>query len=232
MYTWSWGEMSLYKSVFVEGALITLELTLFAVLLGTAIGIFIAFLKQSKISVLSFLGSVYIEFFRALPILVVIIWIFYVFPILFDWRISPFFSAGLALALHLSAFVAETVRAAIESVPVGQFESGLALGMSRGQTMIHIVLPQAIRNMIPNMLGLYINELKNSSLASVIAVNELLHRANILISQTFRPLEIYTIVALVYLIIIIPLILLARFAEKRLSKKSVSIFDKEYEAGY
>ena len=118
----------------------------------------------------------------------------------------------------MAAFVAETVRAGLESIPRNQFESGLALGMTSRQVMLKIVMPQAVRNMIPNLMGLYITELKNSSLTSIIAVNELLHRSNILISETFRTLEIYTTVAVVYLIIILPLVYLSRRIEHRLTR--------------
>jgi len=229
MYIWNWQAILLYKSVFIEGALVTLKLTLFVVVVGTILGIILAWLKQSQNKLVSFSATIFVELFRALPILVVLIWIFYVMPILLEWRISAFLSSGLALSFHLSGFVAETIRAGIESIPKNQFESGLALGMNTHQTMMHIVIPQATRNMIPNLMGLYINELKNTSLASIVAVNELLHRSNILISEIFRPLEIYTTVAVVYLIIIVPFILLARLMERHFSKTDKIIL---YETNY
>ncbi len=232
MYTWNWNIIWQYKIVFLEGALVTLELTGVVILIGTALGALLASLEKSGNVTLSVLSRVYIEMFRALPILVVLIWIFYVVPVLWNWNTSPFSTAVMALSLNLSAFVAETFRAALDSVPRSQLESGLALGMSRRQATMHIVVPQAVRNMIPNLLGLYITEMKNSSLASIIAVNEILHRANILISNTFRPLEIYTVVAMTYLIIILPFIWLSRFAERRCAKGSASPFSLNHEIGY
>ena len=229
MYEWHWQVIWNYKQIFIEGALVTLELTLLAILLGTLLGSLMAAIKKSNNQVLSFLAKAYIEIFRALPILVLLIWIYYVIPLLFNWQISGFTAAVLALALHLSAFAAETIKAGIESVPVGQFESGQALGMTGRQIMVFIILPQAIKNMLPNLLGLYINELKNSSLASIIAVNELLHRSNILISSTYRPLEIYTAIALVYLVLILPLVYLTRLAEKHLRKSKISVAPIDYE---
>lgn len=196
----------------------TVGLTFCAVVLGTTAGVGIAFLRRSRNPLLHYFAKTYIEFFRAIPVLVLLIWIFYVVPILFGWRISAFFVAVLALSLHLAAFVAETVRAGLASIPFSQSEAGLALGMTDRQVMLRIVAPQAIRHMLPNLMGLYIAELKNSSLASIIAVNELLHRANITISETFRPLEIYTTVAVVYLMIILPLVYLSRLAERRFTK--------------
>lgn len=232
MYEWNWQIISSYKLVFVQGALITIELTFFAMIFGTALGIVIAFLKKSHNQIFSFIAKSYIELFRAIPILVVLIWIFYTVPILFDWQFSAFVAAVIALSLNLAAFVAETVRAGLESIPHNQFESGLALGMPPSQVMLKIIMPQAVRNMIPNLMGLYITELKNSSLASIIAVNELLHRSNILISETFRPLEIYTTVAIVYLIIILPLVHLSRQLEHRLAKADKPTFGMDYEINH
>mgnify|MGYP001570628732 CR=1 FL=1 len=232
MYEWNWRIISFYKLVFVQGALVTIELTFFAVIFGTALGVAIAFLKKTRNPIFSSIAKIYIELFRAVPILVILIWIFYVIPVLFDWRISAFVAAVLALSLNLAAFVAETVRAGLESIPRNQFESGLALGMTSRQVMLKIVMPQAVRNMIPNLMGLYITELKNSSLTSIIAVNELLHRSNILISETFRPLEIYTTVAVVYLIIILPLVYLSRRIEHRLTKVDKPTFGMDYEISH
>jgi len=232
MYEWNWRIISLYKTVFAQGVLVTIGLTLFAVVLGTTFGVALTFLKKSRNPIWSYIAKTYIELFRAIPILVLLIWIFYVVPILFNWRISAFVAAALAFSLNLAAFVAETVRAGLESIPRNQFESGLSLGMTSRQVMRKIVMPQAVRNMIPNLMGLYITELKNSSLASIIAVNELLHRSNILISETFRPLEIYTTVAVVYLIIILPLVYLSHWVEHRLAKADKPTFGMEYEISH
>lgn len=220
MYQWNWNVVFQYKYVFLQGALTTLWLTFLAVIIGTILGILIGLVRRSSVPVFPIIAKIYIELFRALPILVLLIWLYYVSPILLGIQFSPFITALIALSVNLSAFVAETVRAGIESIPKNQFESGLTLGLSPARTMVYIILPQAIKNMLPNLLGLYVNQLKNSSLASVIAVNEILHRANSVISNTYRPLEIYTAVAITYLILIIPFSLLASWVEKRIDKKS------------
>ncbi len=217
MYTWHWDIIWHYRGIFAEGALVTLGLALLVSILGTLLGAVVTTVRGSKNPVFAAMARAYVELFRALPTLVVLIWIYYVVPTVVDWRMAPFSAATIALSLHLSAFVSETIRASIESIPQSQFESGLALGMTRNATMLHVILPQAVRTMIPNMLGLYITEMKNSSLTSVIAVNEILHRANILISETFRPLEIYTAVAVMYLVLIAPCIAASRLLEKRFS---------------
>ncbi len=215
MYDWQWSIIWQYKGVFLEGAAVTLWTSLLSILIGTAGGTALALLARLDSPGLNRTVAVWISLCRALPVLVVLIWIYYVVPISFGLRLSSFAAAVVALSLHLSGFVAETLRAALRSVPAAQWESGLAVGMTPGQTLLFVIAPQAVRNAIPNLLGLYITEIKNSSLASVIAVNEVLHRANIVISETFRPLEIYTGVALTYLIIILPLIALAKYLERQ-----------------
>lgn len=196
----------------------TLLLSLVVIAAGTIGGVALALLKRSDNKILSLLVRLYTEIFRAIPILVLLIWTYYVLPILFDWRLSPFVAAWLALSLHLSAFVAEAVRAGIESIAHSQYESGLALGMTGRQVMSRIIFPQAVVNMVPNLMSLYVAEIKHTSFASVIAVNEILHRANVLISETYRPLEIYTTVAVFYIILMIPLATLSLMIEKRLNK--------------
>jgi polar amino acid transport system permease protein len=221
MYTWNWNIIVQYKQVLIHGALVTLWLTLLVVGIGTVLGLALGLMRRSSVQIVAWAAKAYIELFRALPILVLLIWVYYVAPLIIDIRLSPFLSALVALSLNLSAFVAETVRAGIEAIPKHQYESGVALGMRPYQVMRTIILPQAFRNMLPNLMGLYVTQLKNSSLASVIAVNELLHISNTLISNTYRPLEIYSAVAVGYLCLILPFTLLASRLEivlKRTSK--------------
>ncbi len=220
MYTWNWNVLLQYKQVLLQGALATLWLTLFVVLLGTVLGIAIGLARRSETRLFSVAALAYTELFRTLPILVLLIWVYYVAPLVIGIRFSAFTSAFFALSLNLSAFVAETVRAGIEAIPKHQFESGVALGLKPHQVMRTIILPQAFRNILPNLMGLYITQLKNSSLASVIAVNELLHVSNTIISNTYRPLEVYTAVAVGYLVMILPFTLLANKLEVVLKRTS------------
>lgn len=232
MYSWNWNIVWQYKEVFLEGALVTCMLALLTVLFGTLLGMAVALMKGSPNVVFSSIARCYVGLFRALPILVVLIWIYYVVPSITSWRMSAITAAVIALSMHLAAFVCETIRASVESIPHSQFESGLAIGMSRMQTMRIVILPQAVRNMVPNLLGLYIAEIKNTSLTSVIAVNELLHRTNIVISETYRPLELYTTLALSYLVIILPFVFLSRCVERRFSKGISSSSLRHYGTGY
>ncbi len=218
MYTWNWEVMYTYRSVFIHGALETMILTLLTVLIGTAGGIIIAIVRRSENPVFSVMAKIGIDLIRALPILVLLIWAFYVLPLLTGWKLSPFTTATFTLSLHLSAFVAETIRAGVESIPKHQFESAEALGLTPLQTMTQIIAPQAIRNILPNVLGLYVTQIKNTSLTSVIAVNELLHVSNTLISASYRPLEIYTVVACIYVALIEPCEIGVHFLERKFRK--------------
>jgi len=219
MYQWDWNVVIQYKYVFIQGALVTLWLTFLVVIFGSILGILVGLVRRSKVPFIPTIAKIYIELFRAFPILVLLIWFYYVAPIILGIQFSPFWTAVVALSISLSAFVAETFRAAVESIPKNQFESGTTLGLSQMQTMFYIILPQAVKNMLPNLLGLYVEQLKNTSLASVIAVGEVLHQASTISSSTYRPLEVYSAVAVIYLILVIPFSLLADWIEKRMNRK-------------
>lgn len=219
MYDWHWEVLSQYADVFLQGALVTLGLTLLAILGGTIIGVCVGLMRKSQNHIVAFSACAYTELFRALPILVLLIWIYYVLPLVSGIRLSSFVAACIALSINLSAYIAETIRSGIEAIPKTQYESGITLGLSPSQVMVRIMFPQMFRIVLPNMLGLYITQLKNSSLASIIAVNELLHRSNIVISNTYRPLEVYTAVAFLYLAMILPATACAHILEERMSRR-------------
>jgi polar amino acid transport system permease protein len=217
-YVWHWGVLSQYAGVFVSGASVTVVLTGLSIVFGTVLGVCVTLARRSSLPYIPLLARVYTELFQGVPILILLIWIYYVVPLLWGVIVSPFTAALLALTLHLSAYVAETIRGGIDALDRSQYESGVTLGLRPLQVVFLIVLPQAFRSVLPSLLGLYIETLKNSSLASIIAVNELLHNANMVISNTYRPLEVYTGVALVYLALIIPATSFARWAEKRVAQ--------------
>jgi polar amino acid transport system permease protein len=210
MYDWDFSVVFRHKWVFVQGAWIALAVTFFAIILGTAAGFLLGLGRAAKPRWIRVPVSVYVEIFLAIPILVLLIWIYYCGPLLIGLRLSGFWAAVMALSLSLSAFVAEIVRSSLMAVPHGHIEAARALGMTRIQTLRKIVLPQSVRVMVPPLLSMYIATLKMSSLASVVAVYELLHSAQNLIMSSFRPLEIYTTVAVIYMVMVLPFSLLTR----------------------
>ena len=210
MYNWDFNIVFSNKWLFAQGAWVTLEVTLFTIIFGTLVGGLLGLGRSAKSKWIRFPVSVYVEFFLAMPILVLLIWIYFCGPILLRVSLSGFWTAVLALSLSLSAFVAEIVRSALLAVPKGDIEAARALGLSRYQALRFIAIPQAIRIMIAPLLGMYIATLKTSSLASVIAVYELVHAAQGLIMTSFRPLEIYTTVAIIYVVMVLPFSFLTR----------------------
>lgn len=214
MYEWDFGWVWTYRKALLDGLIVTLWINAIILVTGSIIGLVIAFARSSGNILLRIPAIIFIDIFRALPVLVGLIWVFFCMPILLGGNgLSPEWSAIIVLSLNLAAFVAEIVRAGFESVPVSQTESAQACGLSNWQTLRHIVLPIAVRNMIPPFVGQYINTVKLSVLASVIAVPELLHKTTEIISQTYRPLEFYTILAILFLIILLPGTILSRRLE-------------------
>lgn len=214
VYTWDFSVIFTYKEAILKGTLVTLELTFFSIIIGSIIGMIICLMKLSKNPILKYPAIVFIEVFQDLPLLVLFIWLFYALPPVFGINISAFSTALIGLSLNLGAFSAEIFRAGIISIPKGQTESSIALGLTKFQTMKDIILPQAKKVIIPPLTGRYIETIKLTSLASIIAVDELLHSGQNLISVSYRPLEVYTVIALLYLAIIIPLTLILRKLEK------------------
>jgi len=214
-YTWNFSTIFDYRLAIFHGALMTLELTFFSLIFGTILGVLLALCKLSKNSLLRYPAIIFIEIFTGLPLLVLLVWLFYALPIFTGITISAVPTAIIGLSLNLSGFVAEIFRAGIQSIPKGQTESSVALGLSKFQTIKRIIIPQATKLIIPPLSGRYVETIKLTSLASIIAVDELLHSGQNLISVNFRPLEVYTVIAIVYLIIIIPLTFILRKFEKK-----------------
>ena len=146
----------------------------------------------------------YIDSMRAIPVLVVLVWTFFALPLVTGITLPPFFSALLGLTLHLAAYAAEIFRAGIESVRPGQARASLALGMSRAQIVRRIVLPQAVVRMLPAFGSLLSVTIKDTAIASVIAVPELMRQSETVAGQSFQPIEVYTFAMLVYFVILFP----------------------------
>ncbi len=220
------GVVWAYKEILLSGLLITLELSALIIAFGTIIGIFLAICKTSENHIIRRISSIYSDFFRTMPFLVMLIWVYYALPIATGIRIGAFETAVIVLSLHLSAYVAELIRSGIEAIPTGQIEAAKMLGLSRLQTMRRIVLPQVFMQLFAPLTGLYIEQIKNTTFASVIAVNELLHSGQILISQTYRPLEIYTAVALLFMIVLVPLAIISKRFEFSAFVKKIEAHQK------
>lgn len=206
----------------VDGLGVTLVVTLFAVLLGIAIGFLLAIIrsthdKTGKLKIANFLSNVYISVIRGTPVLVQLLIIYFVVFASVD--ISKTFVAIIAFGMNSGAYVAEIVRSGIMSIDQGQFEAGRSLGFNYSQTMKIIILPQAIKNILPALANEFIVLLKETSVASFIALEDLMKGADIIKSQTFDVFMPLLAVALIYLVLVLGLSKLVNYAERRLRNR-------------
>ena len=213
-YNWHFYVIWDYREVFFQGAVVTAQLTVYSIAIGMPLGLVSGMMRSSKRAYLRWPNAIFIEFFRSTPPLVQLVWIFYALPIVTGLSLDSLTSVTLGLGLHTAAYVAEIFRAGIKSIHKGQHDAAMALGMSYFQRMRRIILPQAVRSMVPPFINEFANLMKLTTLASVLAVYELLHQANNLISHTFRPLEIYTALAVGFFLFIFPIIYLSQHLEK------------------
>ncbi|WP_205672257.1 amino acid ABC transporter permease [Ammoniphilus sp. YIM 78166] len=193
-----------FLPILLKGAWVTIEVTVLSLLIALVIGIVVALMRISDNFILSKIASFYISAIRGTPLLVQLMYVYFVLPGL-GIKLSPFISALVALSLNEGAYLAEIFRAGIRSIGKGQLEAAYAIGMNYSTAMRRIILPQAIRNVLPPIGNSAIILLKNSSLAAVITVNELMHMGDELAASTFRSLEVYTLVAILYWILHYPL---------------------------
>jgi polar amino acid transport system permease protein len=187
-----------------SGVGITLLLSVVSGLTSLAAGLVVALLRLYGPRPLQLIAVLYIDSMRAIPVLVVLVWSFFALPILTGLTMPPFVAALAGLTVHLAAYAAEIVRAGIESVRPGQTRAALALGMSRAQIVRRIILPQAIVRMLPAFGSLLSITIKDTAIASVIAVPELMRQSETLAGQSFQPIEVYTSAMLVYFFILFP----------------------------
>lgn len=196
----------------------TLRLFVICLILGMGVGLFVALGRRSRHRPIRWLSTAFVEFFRNTPVLVQILWFYYALPILVPVEISPFFAAILGISLNSAAYSAEIYRGGIQSIEPGQWEAAKAIGMSGVQTLRRIVLPQAIRRIIPALTNRGVEIFKMSTLASVVAYVELLQQGKLVASLNFNPLETYTVVAAIFLIILYPIVRLTYSLERHLAR--------------
>jgi len=196
----------------------TLLLSITAIVISVLVGLLVALPGLSSHAGWRSINRVYVEVVRAVPILVLILWVYYGLPIVVGIAVNVFWAGVIALALSDSAFEAEIFRAGIQSIDRGQIEASDSLGLGYIDRMRYIVLPQAIRRVLPPLGNQLVYMLKMSSLVSVIGMEELTRRANELVTSQYRPLEIYTVLVLEYLVLILLVSAGVRWLERRLQQ--------------
>ena len=217
-YAWDFSFLWAYRSLILTGLGVTIAYTVGTILLGLVIGLVTGLLRLSRNLMITAPLVAYVEIFRCTPLLVQIVWFYYALPVVLGIDIPAHVAAVLVLSLYTGAFYAEIIRGGVNSIERGQWDAARAIGMRRRQVMRHVILPQAVKRMIPPFMNQSIIQLKNTSLVSTIAVADLLYEGTIITAATYRPLEVYTMVAIVYFLVLFPLTLAAQQVERRLAR--------------
>ncbi len=213
-----WRDTTEFLPILMSGVALTIIVTIGSLLLSTVLGLVWALMRVSGIGLLSGLSAGVINVIRGIPIIVLLFYLYFVMPE-FGLTLTALQAAILGLGIAYSAYQAENFRAGIEAIDKGQIEAAQAIGMSWWQTMRRVVLPQAVRIVLPPYGNVMIMMLKDSSQASTITVAELALQGKLIASSTFKNTSVFTLVALMYLTMSIPLILLVRHFEKRAGQK-------------
>ncbi|MBN8902958.1 MAG: ABC transporter permease [Rhodospirillales bacterium 69-11] len=218
-YQWDFLFLLRYAPLFWRGVLVTLAYTGGTIFLGLILGLLVGLGRLSKSKLVNIPLIAFIEVFRCTPLLVQIVWCYYALPVLLGIQIPATAAAVLTLSCYTGAFYAEIFRGGIVSIETGQWDAARALGLSRWTMMRRVILPQAVRRMIPPFVNQSITQLKNTSLVSTIAVPDLLYQGTLVTADTYRPLEVYTVVAVIYFVLLFPSTMLAQWYERRLAAK-------------
>lgn len=208
-----------YGPAFLDGFKVTILSSVLALLFSLIIGTLMAIFQLSHNKWIRRLAKAYVEFFRNIPLLIIVMFFYVVLPLY--WISFDGFQAGtIGLTIYTSAFIAETVRSGIQTVPKGQIEAGLSSGFTYSETMRYIVLPQAFKIVIPPLGNQFINLVKNSSILAIVAGLDIMYQGDLIASETFNTFDTYIIVGLFYLIITLPLSYLMVYLEKKWAVRS------------
>ena len=221
MADWQFDRILVYLPDLVDGVLITLGLSGISLALGLVLGLLLALARYSGHPLLSWPTYAYIEFFRTTPPLVQIVWLYYGLPALVGQDLSAFWAAAVALGLNIAAFFAEIFRAGIAGVDRTQWQAARVLGLSLPDILRFVILPQALRNVLPPTGTTVIYLVKGTALASAIGTPELLRVGQLIALETFRPVETLTIIAVAYFVLTYPIALAFMLIERRLAAARV-----------
>jgi glutamate/aspartate transport system permease protein len=196
-----YGVVLKWQSLLLQGMGVSLALTGLAIIGGILLGVLLTLMRLSRFAPLALAAGGYVNFFRAMPLILVIFWFYFLVPLLLGRPVGPFYSVLIAFTLFEAAYYSEIIRAGIQSVTRGQINAGLAVGLTYLQTMRHVVLPQAFRNMVPILVTQAIILFQDTSLVYVVGLRDFLTTADMIVSIDNRPVELYTFAAAVYLVI-------------------------------
>ncbi|MDB5416189.1 MAG: polar amino acid transporter permease [Rubritepida sp.] len=218
-YQWDFQVIWDYRDVFARAIGLTLSLAALTILFGMVLGLVLSLLRMSPLKVVRWPATAWVELLRAVPPLVLVVWIYYCLPILLGLSMPAFQTAVLALSLYSSAFFAEIFRAGLQSIDRGLVEAASSVGMTRSQALRRVVLPLASQRMLPPLVSQCVLVVKNTALAGYIAVADILYQGQQISVQTFRPLEVLTTVAVIFLVLIVPMTMGANVIESHIRRK-------------
>ena len=215
---WDFASVLDNTDALLVGAVGTLRIFAICLVLGLSLGLIVGLGRYSRNRWLHIPATIFVEFFRNTPVLVQILWFYFALPILLPFQISPLAAASLGISLNSAAFSAEIYRGGIQSIETGQWDGARALGMRWGQAMRRIILPQALKRMLPALTNRAIEIFKMSTLASAVAYVELLQQGKLIASLNYNPIEAYTAVAVIFFVFLWPLVQFSYFLERRLKR--------------
>ena len=216
-FRWDFSVVFEYQANLYRGLGVTFELSIIIILAAMVGGIIIGAGRYSKNRLFNWPATAYIELFRNTPVLIQIVWFYYAFPVLIGIQMEGFYAALFGIGLNMIAYSADIVRGGIQSIEKGQWEAAKAIGMNYFSIMRRVILPQALRRMIPPFTSRTVEAVKATSLASTIAVAELLYEGQVLANTVYRPFELYTAIAVLYFFATYPLVLFSYWLERRLA---------------
>ena len=202
--------------VLVQGLKMTLYITIFSLMFAMLIGLFVSLMRLSKVRILEILSKGYVDIIRGTPLIIQAFFLYFGLPDLLNIRIDNTTAGIIIMSLNAGAYMSEVFRGGILSVNIGQTEAARSLGLSQSKTMKLVILPQAIKNMVPAFINQMIISLKDTSLLSVIGVGELTQRGQIVVAATYNSFEIYFIIGVMYFIMIKTISLLGEYVERKL----------------
>jgi polar amino acid transport system permease protein len=217
-YQWAWWVVPRAMPALVKGLQLTLLITLAVIVLGFLLAILVAAGRLARSPLINKPVAAYIEFFRGTPALVQLVWVYYCLPIVLGIELPSIASIILALTLNVAAFYGESIRAGIQAIPRDQSESADILGLSYADKMRYVILPQAFRIIIPIVLSQSISLFKDTALVSTLGVADLMYQARVVATETYRPLEILTVAAMIYFVLAFPCTIATRILELRLAR--------------
>ncbi|HEV7306328.1 amino acid ABC transporter permease [Ensifer sp.] len=217
--TFNFAVVFKFQEALLLGLWMTLKLTLICIVLGCALGFVLALARTSKSAILRGVSSVYVEFFRGTPVLVQLFWIFFCLPLILGVELSNMTSGVIALTLYMGAISSETFRASLKSVGREQLDACVALGLSSWARTTSVILPQAVLRAVPTLLSNCVSLFKESALVSAVGMADLMFVGQNISNNTARPIEVLTIVALIYFAIAFPLTRAVTIIERRILKR-------------